>query len=207
MGTNCAPHLANIFLHIYEKRYVDNIITDNGNPEILDKLKYVYRYQDDLIAFEDNSKFQDKYREIHPTEMTLKNTNISTNVVNYLDLNITVNNNVYIYRKYDKTMDYPFHVIKYPDLSANIPVKPAYGVFISQLIRFTRINKDINGFIKDTIEIIHRLTKQNYKSKKLTEKFIHFGRFYPHLWTRFGSDILDRGFIDNLFNSVSQLVR
>ena len=25
MGTNCAPHLANIFLHIYEKQYIGNI--------------------------------------------------------------------------------------------------------------------------------------------------------------------------------------
>ena len=121
--------------------------------------------------------------EIYPTEMILRNTNISPNVVNYLDLNIKVENNLYIYRKYDKTIDYPFQVIKYPDISANIPVTPAYGVFISQLVRFTRINKDIDGFIKDTVEIIQRLLNQNYKRKKLAEKFVHFGRFYPHLWT------------------------
>ena len=162
MGTNCAPHLANIFLHIYEKQYIGNIITSTTNPDILGKLKYIYRFQDDLIAFEDDNMFQNKYKEIYPSEMVLKNTNVSPNEVNYLDLYISVENNQYIYRKYDKTNDYPFTVIKYPNLSANTPVKPAYGVFISQLVRYTRINKDINGFIKDTIEIIHKLTKTKH---------------------------------------------
>ena len=37
MGTNCAPHLANIFLHIYEKQYIGNIITSTTNPDILGK--------------------------------------------------------------------------------------------------------------------------------------------------------------------------
>ena len=134
--------------------------------------------------------------------MILKNTNVSPSEVHYLDLHITIKDNQHIYHKYDKTKDYPFQVIKYPDLSANIPEKPAYGVFISQLIRFTRINQDINGFIQDTIEIVEKLTKQKYNTKKLVEKFVHFGRFYPHLWTPFGKDILNKVFIENIFKSV-----
>ena len=98
--------------------------------------------------------------------------------------------------------DYNFKVIKYLDISSNIPVKPAYGVFISQLVRFSRINQNINGFVKDTVEIIKRLSKQNYNIDKLFQKFIHFGRYYPHLWTHFGSDIIDYSFINNLYISV-----
>ena len=90
MGTNCAPHLANIFLHIYEKRYVENILSTDGNSDILKKLKNVFRYQDDLISFEDNEMFNKKYKDIYPQEMILKNTNITENVVNYLDLNISL---------------------------------------------------------------------------------------------------------------------
>ena len=202
MGTNCAPHLANIFLHIYEKNYVENILSVDVNSDILTKLENVFRYQDDLISFEDNNMFQDMYKDIYPREMILKNTNISENVVNYLDLNISINDNKYFYQKYDKTMDYNFKVIKYPNLSSNIPIKPAYGVFISQLVRFTHINQNIDGFTQDSIEIIKTLSKQNYNTEKLIEKFVHFGRFYPHLWTHFGCDILDKRYIDNLYNSV-----
>ena len=202
MGTNWAPHLANIFLHIYEKKYVEKILSTDGNSDILKKLENVFRYQDDLISFEDNEMFNKKYKEIYPQEMILKNTNITENVVNYLDLNISINDNKYLYQKYDKTMDYNFQVIKYPNLSSNIPIKPAYGVFISQLVRLAQINDNIDGFSKDTIEIIKTLSKQNYNAEKLIQKFVHFGRFYPHLWTHFGCDILEKRFVDNLRNAV-----
>ena len=69
MGTNCSPHLANIFLHIYEKQYIGNIITSTTNPDILGKLKYIYRFQDDLISFEDDNMFQNNYKEIYPSEI------------------------------------------------------------------------------------------------------------------------------------------
>ena len=39
---------------------------------------------------------------------------------------------------YDKRDDFNFHIINFPFLSSNIPSSPAYGVFISQLIRYAR---------------------------------------------------------------------
>ena len=71
MGTNCSPHLANIFLHIYEKQYIGNIITTT-NPDILGKLKHIYRFQDDRISFEDVNIFQNNYKEIYPSEIQFK---------------------------------------------------------------------------------------------------------------------------------------
>ena len=46
--------------------------------------------QDDLIVFEDDDVFNTVSGNIYPAEMVLKNTNISPNEVNYLDLNITI---------------------------------------------------------------------------------------------------------------------
>ena len=39
---------------------------------------------------------------------------------------------------YDKRDDFNFHITNFPFLSSNIPTSPAYGVFISQLIRYAR---------------------------------------------------------------------
>ena len=66
----------------------------------------MYCFQDDLITYEDEDTFNKKYQEIYPSEMILKNTNISLHEVNYLDLNIKVQDNKYIYKKYDKTNNY-----------------------------------------------------------------------------------------------------
>ena len=37
---------------------------------------------------------------------------------------------------YDKNDDFDFHIVNLPYLSSNIPESPAYGVFVSQLIRY-----------------------------------------------------------------------
>ena len=39
----------------------------------------------------------------------------------------------------DKRDDFDFPVVNYPYLSSNIPESPAYGVFVSQLIRYDRV--------------------------------------------------------------------
>ena len=53
-------------------------------------LKHIFRFQDDLIVFEDDDVFTTVSGNTYPAEMVLKSTNISPNEVNYLDLNITI---------------------------------------------------------------------------------------------------------------------
>ena len=37
---------------------------------------------------------------------------------------------------YDKRDDFNFKIINFPNMCSNIPASPAYGVYISQLIRY-----------------------------------------------------------------------
>ena len=77
--------------------------------------------------------------------MVIKNANLSNNKVTYLDLAITITDNQYYYKSYDKRKDFNFSIINYPKLPSDIPNKPAYGVFTSQIIR--DFKKDINELI------------------------------------------------------------
>ena len=52
--------------------------------------------------------------------MVLENTNVSRTESNFLDLCISLDDN-FSYKSYDKREDYSFDVIRYPDLSGNIP--------------------------------------------------------------------------------------
>ena len=56
--------------------------------------------------------------------MVLKNTNISPNEVNYLDLNITICGICckYVYKSYGKRDDFNFKIMNYPNLSGNVPM-------------------------------------------------------------------------------------
>jgi hypothetical protein len=39
---------------------------------------------------------------------------------------------------YDKRDDFNFKIINFPNMCSNIPASPAYGVYISQLIRYVK---------------------------------------------------------------------
>ena len=203
MGNNCAPHVANIFLHVYEYEFIDDIVLV-GNMDSASKLKIMFRYQDDLIVFEDkdvngNHVFLDNIHNIYPREMELKSTNISQNTCTYLDLRISIYQGKYNYKSYDKRNDFAFEVINYPYKNSNIPTNPAYGVFVSQLVRLCRINKNVDHFKKDVIKLIDKFEKQGFDKIVLKQKYLAFGTKYISEWGRFGVDISAHKFCNKLF--------
>ena len=64
-GTNCAPLLANLFLHSYENEFLDNMIR-GGHRRLARSFNLCYRYIDNLIVF-NNKKFLDYLKEIYPS--------------------------------------------------------------------------------------------------------------------------------------------
>ena len=163
MGISSGPQLANIFLKVYEEIYIDGLISSNKEEEAL-ALSDIFRYQDDCAVVNDNGIFEATYRSIFPPEIVLKATNLTQNKTNYLDLNISIFRGKFVYCSYDKRNDYSFAVINYPDLKSNIPIGPAYGVFVSQLIRFCRINSQAKHFKNDIHCLFKKRINQHFDS-------------------------------------------
>ena len=63
MGTNCAPYLANLYLHSFEVKFIEKCIRD-GRQDIALKLNSVFRYQDDSIVFNDQDCFLECWIDI-----------------------------------------------------------------------------------------------------------------------------------------------
>ena len=76
MGTNCAPHLANLYLHVYEYDYLVALV-GNGDIETAKKLSNMFRYQDDCLLGNDGGVFSEHFKHIYLSEMVLENTNNS----------------------------------------------------------------------------------------------------------------------------------
>ena len=204
MGTSCAPHVANIFLHVYEYEFIDGLVISE-NMDIAWKLNNMFRYQDDLIVFEDkladgSHAFSVNIPYIYPREMELKSTNLSVNTCTYLDLRISIYQGKYNFKSYDKRNDFAFEVINYPYKNSNIPVKPAYGVFTSQLVRQCRINKNAVYFKKEVVNLSKKFVNQGFDGNVLKEKYLSFCRNYISEWARFGSDISAYVFYKNMFD-------
>ena len=67
MGTNAAPQIANVYLHVYEYEYI-KLLIEKGDKESLKRLKDIFRYQNDLIAFNDFGLLQNILIDIYPKE-------------------------------------------------------------------------------------------------------------------------------------------
>ena len=71
-GTNCASDIANIFLHIFEKLFVKDLV-ENHKYLYLNLLGTIFRYQDDLITFGELFANDTIFTDIYPDQMVILN--------------------------------------------------------------------------------------------------------------------------------------
>ena len=76
--------------------------------------------------------------------------------------------------------------IAYSFLSSNIPSSPAYGVFISQLIRHARAFSSYECFILRVRRLSSKLLKQGYLVERLKLSFRKFYGRYGDLVEQYG---------------------
>ena len=68
---------------------------------------------------------------------------------------------------YDKRDDFNFKILNFPNMWSNIPASPAYGVYISQMIRYARASSNYSDFLKLHLHLRNRLLDQGYKKIRL----------------------------------------
>ena len=73
---------------------------------------------------------------------------------------------------YDKRETFKFTIVNYPHRDSNIPLKPAYGVFISQLITYLRVCGNDQHFVYRSVQITTRLQRQWFDYMVLCNKFL-----------------------------------
>ena len=71
-----------------------------------------------------------------------------------------------------------FNIVNFPHLCSNIPTKPAYGVYISQLIRIGRICDSFKDFADRHYKLTTRLIQQGFWYTKLCFTFKKFSCTY-----------------------------
>ena len=67
--------------------------------------------------------------------------------MSYLDISISICGGKYVTEVYDKRDNFNFDIVNFPYMCSNIPAKPTYGVYISQLIRICRICDNYSSFL------------------------------------------------------------
>ena len=110
-------------------------------------------------------------------------------MVSYLDISITIFESKYVTTVYDKRDDFNFKIVKFPFMDSNIPAKPAYGVYISQLVRIGRICERYEAFVERHRMITSRLIHQGFHYTKLCDSFKKFSRGHKSIFDRYGVSV------------------
>jgi len=161
MGMCCAPLLANLFLMSYEYRFMESLEKENKFHAKL--FNFTYRYIDDLISL-NNTVFEKYLHKIYPPELSITKETHSDKVASYLDLLISISDNKFHTKLYDKRDCFGFTVVNYPHpVTSNIPEKPAYGVYASRIISFARACDHYSDFSERHISLCNSLLRQGYK--------------------------------------------
>ena len=102
-----------------------------------------------------------------------------------MDLHLAISNGFVSSKIYDKRDDFYFDIVNFPFSEDDVPRRPSYGVYISQLIRFARVCSHVDDFNTRNKLLTAKLLKQGYRYHKLRKAFSKFYRRHYELISNF----------------------
>ena len=141
MGTNCAPLVADLFLFCYERDFKMSL-SDDKQVDVIDTTS---RYLDHILNI-NNVYFDNMVSQIYPSELQLNKANTSDTKAAFLDLHLSISNDIASTKIYDKRDDFDFEIVNFPFLNGDVSSSTSHGVYISQLIRFDRASSYFTDF-------------------------------------------------------------
>ena len=121
---------------------------------------------------------------IYPIELEIKNTTDTDTFASYLDLHLEIDNEGRLRTKhYDKRDDFNFPIVNFPFICSNISAAPAYGVYISQLIRYSRA---CSSYQDRRLLLTRKLLNQGFLLVKLKSSLRKFYGRHHDLVDRYG---------------------
>ena len=173
MSTNCAPLVADFVLFCYERDLMTSLSNDN-QTDIIETFNSTSRY----ILNIDNSYFEGTINHIYPPELILQipMPHIWINIYPFLMVLFSPKFRI-------NTTTLIFYIVNFPFFgwSRDVPCRPSYGVYISQLIRFAGVFSHVEDFNARNKWLTAKLLKQGYRYHKLRKAFSKFYRRHYEL--------------------------
>ena len=118
-------------------------LSSDNLADVIKAFNLTSRYLDDLLNT-DNPYFEGMVNRIYPSELQLNKYFRYRGP--FLDLHLSISNGFVSSKIYDKRDDFDFYIVIFPFLDGDVPRRPSYGVYISQLIRFARVCSHADDF-------------------------------------------------------------
>ena len=167
----------------YERDFMKDLSRDN-QADVIKAFNSTSRYLDDLLNI-DNPYFEGMVNQIYPSELQLNKANTSDTEAPFLDLHLSISNGFVSSKIYDKRDDFDFDIVNFLLLDGDVPRRPSYGVYISQLKRFARVCSHVDDINTRNKCLTAKLLKQGYRYHKLRKVFSKFYRRHYELISKF----------------------
>ena len=112
LGTNCAPLVADLFLFCYERDFMMSL-SDAKQANVIDAFNTTSRYLDDILNI-NNVYFDNMVSQIYPSELQLNKANTSDAKAAFLDLHLSISNDIVSTKNYDKRDYFDFEIVNFP---------------------------------------------------------------------------------------------
>ena len=110
MGTNCAPLVADLFLFCYERDF-KMFRSDEKQAYLIDAFNTTSRYLVDILNI--NVYFDNMVSQIYPSELQLIKANTSDKEALILYLHLSIANDIFSTKSYDKRDDFNFEILRW----------------------------------------------------------------------------------------------
>ena len=169
MGPSCAPLLADLLLYSYEADFIQGLLKKN-EKKLARSFNFTFRYIGDVQSL-NNSRFGDFVDRIYHIELEIKDT--TDRSASYLHLHLEIDSDGRLRMTlYDKRDDFKFPIVNSPFICSNIPAASAYGVYISQLIRYSRACGSYQDFLDRGLLLTRKLLNQGFLLVKLKSSIL-----------------------------------
>ena len=198
--TNCVPLLADLFLYSYEADFIQGLL-EKSEKKLARSFNFKFRYIDDILSL-NNSRFGDFVDRIYPFELEIKDTTDTVRSASYLDLHLEIDSERWLgTKRYDKRDDFNLPIVNFPFICSNIPAAPAYGVYISQLIRYSRACGSYQDFLDKGLLLTRKLLNQGFLLVKLKSSLRKFYGRHHDLIDRYGISVSQMTLVVNTSRS------
>ena len=140
-------------------------VSSKGKKHLAQQFNFTYRYIAGVLSLK-NIKFAEYLELIYPRELEIKETTETAASSSYLDCYLYIDNGKLTIGLYDKRDYFNFPIFNFPFLGSNIPSASAYGVYVSQLIRYARACSNYQDFMVRGKVFTTKLLSQGYQKKK-----------------------------------------
>jgi hypothetical protein len=185
MGTTCALLLSDLFFYSYEADLIQGLLKKNEN-KLARSFNFMFHYIDEVISL-NNSMLGDFVDRTYPIEFEIKDITDTDTCASYLDLHLEIDNDGRLRMKhYDKREGFNVLIVIFPFICSYILAAPAYEVYISQLIRYSRACGSYQDLLDRGLLLTRKLLNQEFLLVKLKSSLRKFYGRHHDLVDRYG---------------------